>query len=101
MKRMLLAGLLAVAPVTAAAAPLPYVNCLPAENAPVCLDQKPMSLLGSNLQCELCMSPVAPPRSVDQGKTMAAFCDALRMMSGLSPCDQLRSDMATTNRTTM
>ena len=105
MKRMLLAGVLALAPLSAAAAELPYLNCLPAQNGPVCKNPKPMALLGSNLECELCNAAHGEPPSTvdkgDKGKAMTPFCEALRMMSILSPCDEMRSDMARTDRTTM
>lgn len=100
MKLRLLAGLVALAPLVAAAAPLPYRECLPAQNGPVCPNAKP-SLLGANLDCELCAPTAARATSVDQGKPLASFCDALRMISVLSPCDEMQHDVADVDRTTM
>jgi hypothetical protein len=75
------------------------IFCLPAQNGPVCKHTKP-SLLGDDLQCQMCN--VEQPISVDKGKQLTSFCDALRMMSVLSPCDEMRDyDIAKTDRTTM
>ena len=100
MKRVLLTGFVALAPLTATAALRPFINCLPAQNEPVCLNAKP-SLLDSDLDCQLCTAGNAQSTSADKGKELASFCDALRMMSVLSPCDEMQSDIAKTDRTTM
>jgi hypothetical protein len=73
--------------------------CLPAQNGPVC-KTKP-SLFGTELDCQMCAA--APQtKSDDGGKPLTSYCDALRMISVLSPCDEMRDyDVATTNRTTM
>jgi hypothetical protein len=73
--------------------------CLPAQNGPVCKTTKPL-LLGSDLDCQMCN--VAPQTKSDDGKQLTSYCDALRMISVLSPCDEMRDyDIAKTNRTTM
>lgn len=73
--------------------------CLPAQNGPVCTHTKP-SLLGNDLECQMCN--VEQPTSVEKAQQLTSFCDALRMMSVLSPCDEMRdSDIAKIPRTTM